>query len=142
MFKSLARFTLTIIGLCAVFLSGAAYSNGSKAVGTARALVVDRILSIGNHPKQNSITLTRDQAGNMFYNIQSEPNSVISACYQKKSRDQSSPKSAKNIAKNKLKYNEIVLDKNGSGSLTIDSKIFVADNTNKKGDVVYVDLFY
>lgn len=132
-----------MIVLGVIFLSGAAYSNGSKAVGTARALVVDRILSIGNNQKQNSITLSKDQAGNMLYNIQSEPNSVISACYQKKSHDQSSSKPTKNIAKAKFKYdNEIVLDKNGKGSLKIDSKIFVADNTNKKGDVVYVDLFY
>ena len=143
-FKSLTRFSLIIIGLGAIFLSGAAYSNGSKAVGTARALVIGKILSISNAEKQNSVVLTKDQAGNMFYNIQSEPNSVVSACYQTKNHNQSSPKSTQNIAKTKLKYrnNEIVLDKNGNGSLKIDSRIFVADNTNKKGDVVYVDLFY
>ncbi len=142
MFRSPTRFVFGMIGMGLIFLSGAAYSNGSKTSGTARALVVDKILSISNTEKQNSVVLTKDQAGNMFYNIQSEPNSVISACY--KTENRISPKSTQNIAKTKLKYsnNKIVLDKNGNGSLKIDSRIFVADNTNTKGDVVYVDLFY
>ncbi len=142
MLRSLTKFVLVILSIC--FISKTAYSDGSKAIGTARALVINTILSIdGNHnnvAKQNSIVTTQDQDGNVFYKIQSEPNSVVSTCYKIENRNESVANKKTKIAKNQLNYNGTVnINNEGNGTLEFNNKILIADAQNT---VVYIDLFY
>jgi hypothetical protein len=142
MIQSLAKFILVILSIC--FISKTAYSDGSKEIGTARALVINKILSIDgnqhNVAKQNSIVTAKDQNGNIFYKIQSEPNSVVSTCYKIESRNKAVENKKTKIAKNQLNYNGTVnINNNGSGTLEFNDKILIADAQN---NVVYIYLFY
>lgn len=138
-------------------------ADAARILGDMKASVVEKVVVEGS--KDPILELERNKGlydqgggyiyhGKVVYNIQSEPNSLVTVHYQSVDNNYILKKlgnSAKNLVKTTFEYSTRTMnfDNKGNGNLIVNPSFFIEDeeqtshdNDEKRKSIYYVTLFY